>query len=403
MTRRPHAEDKSRSDTSWNQPLAQMAISEPQPFGRYSLVGKLGHGRLSELLLGVAPPGESPSLVTVKRLHKYVTADQELVEFFRSEMAAASRVRHPSLTAVLNYGVQDDFAYVVKEYLDGVGLDRLMRRCQSRGVKLGTALSANVALQILEGLVCAHEARDAQGALLGLVHRDLRPRHVFITAAGEAKILDFGLARIAARRISSSLSQLRGPLQYTAPEHVRGDEIDQRADVWAVGVMLWEALAGRGLFPDAGSAVEQLQQVLDAPIPGLNDAATTVPTELARVAAMALRREIGARYQTARAMADELRAAVADLPDATDHAALAAFVSRLFGDDLEAQRGLVSRVVGAVRPDAVPSAPRAPSGPKPAGTKSTSRDRLLIAIVAVVVTAILAAAVVLRFWRPWEG
>jgi serine/threonine-protein kinase len=397
--------DSNRSDAHQG-PLAQVSILDPTLFGRYTIVGKLGHSRLAELLLAVPQQVDAPPVMVIKRLHKYLAADPEFVDSFCDEMGAASLPDHPNLAVVLDHGVEDDHCFVAREYLEGVGLDRFLRRCQSRGVRLGPALAANVALQLLEGLHHAHEVRDDRGAPLGLVHRDLRPRHVFVTVDGIVKILDLGLAPIVVRRIQSSLNQLKGPLQYSAPENVLGETVDRRVDVWAVGVMLWEALAGRALFPDAASVADLMRLILDAPIPDLADAAVGVPPEVARVTAGALRRDRDERYETAQAMADELRAAVADLPEARDRAALGAVVGELFNTEIEAERVLVASAVGttaAARPAARSGIMRAASGLAPAVPRRPHRERLLTGLVVALVAALLAAAAVLRVWRPWEG
>lgn len=183
--------------------------------------------------------------IAVKRLHADVATDPEFLAMFRDEMWMAASLTHPNVARVISWGDDDDGPFLALEFIKGVSLSRLLRTVCSTGEEFPERLVAYVAWQVALGLVAAHELRAPNGRRVGLVHRDLTPGNVLLGFEGEVKIIDFGIAK-AEQRITRTISGvLKGDPAYMCPEHIRGDSIDGRADLFALGVVMFELLSQR--------------------------------------------------------------------------------------------------------------------------------------------------------------
>lgn len=398
--------------------MTSLSPLPPNPYGSYTVIGKLGHGRLAQLLLGIRPTKTTvPELVVIKRLHRHLLGEDEFVAAFLDEVRIAVKFHHPNVVRTYDHGEEAGNCYFVMEYLEGQGLDRIIRRCIHRGTELPPELAATIGVQALEGLHYAHELRDGNGALLQVVHRDIRPQNIFVTYDGTVKLLDFGIAKAATKVVQSSLGTIKGKFAYTSPEQVQHRNADRRADIWSMGVVLWEALSSRPLFALGSSTPEQLAAIIQDPIPMLVDVAPSTPKPIAEVIHKALRRDVDQRFQTARAMAEQLRVAVKGLPDASGQERLRDFMTELFSDVMIKNRSAISqclqgkRVSGeydVIPPTSSPPPPRRGSNPTERFTRATmavtkvENERKFYFILAAIVASILLAAVGLRFWAPWE-
>lgn len=324
------------------EPLALPSI------GRYELLLELGRGGMAILYLARAQGmGGFSRLFAIKQILPHLAVDPPFVDMFLNEGRIAARLSHPNLCPVFELGQDRGELFMVMEYLDGVPWDALSA-VAPRDAR-GLALTAGVLAQACEGLHYAHTFRDVDGTAMPIIHRDVSPQNLFVSADGVCRMLDFGVSKIASDRRRTGTGLLKGKLPYIAPEQLHGELADARADVWAVGVMLWEALTGERLF-DRDTDFLIYQAILDAPIPSVNAAGPPgapprYPAAIDRVIARALGRDRDTRYPSARDLGRDLAQVAAEVGGAATREQIADAVAGLCGDQLAARRRAIAAAI----------------------------------------------------------
>jgi serine/threonine-protein kinase len=312
-----------------------------QRLDRYELVAELASGGMATVFLGrILGVGGFQRFVAIKRLHPHLASEQEFVEMFLDEARLAASIHHPNVVSILEVGTSDRGYYLVMEYIEGDTLARLLARATTSRERIPVPIVIRVVLDTLNGLHAAHELRDDSENLLNLVHRDVSPQNILVGINGTARITDFGVARAATRLSSTRSGQLKGKLAYMAPEQARGGVIDRRADVFAVGTVLWEVLADKRLFKGEGEA-DTLNRVLFEPIPRLRDIAPSVPPVLEAVTMKSLERDPEKRQATAQVFAEELEKAARSVHALATVREVAEYVTKVLGQDIAQQREAV--------------------------------------------------------------
>ena len=223
---------------------SQDAASDQQ-LGKYRLVATLGQGGMGTVYLAlVRGPGEFRKLLVVKELRRELTQREGFVAMFMDEARLAARLDHPNVVQTLEVGEEAGRHFLAMEYLDGQPLSTLIQRLKETSA-LPLAVHIQILCEVLAGLHYAHELHDYDGRSLHVVHRDVSPQNVFVTYHGHVKVVDFGVAKVATAGNLTSPGVFKGKFAYAAPEQTMGHPVDARSDVFAVGVMLWEAIAGR--------------------------------------------------------------------------------------------------------------------------------------------------------------
>src|SRR5512132_2021826 len=231
------------------------------------------------------------------------------------------------------------------EYVHGEPLAKLLRAARRKGLRVSPRLAATILIEALRGLHAAHEARDERGMELGIVHRDISPQNILVGADGVSRVLDFGIAKASGRIHSTRDGEIKGKFAYMPPEQLHGEHLDRRADIYAAGVVLWEALTGERLF--LGSAeTPNLQRLLDADVDPPSSRIGDLPASFDAVALKALAREPQDRYPTARAMAEALEAC-GPAATATE---VSAWVEALSGESLARRARLISTLEALAEP-----------------------------------------------------
>jgi eukaryotic-like serine/threonine-protein kinase len=276
----------------------------PRVVGRYLLCDVFAAGGMATLHLGrlMGPEGFSRT-VAIKQLHPQYAHDPKFVAMFLDEARLASRVHHPNVVSPLDVISHPPDLFIVMDYVHGEPLSRLLRR--RAGEPVPPRVAAAIIGQVLLGLHSAHEATGESGEPLELVHRDVSPHNIMVTKDGVAKVVDFGIAKAKARSAQTERGMLKGKLGYMSPEQINLETVDRRADVFAVGVVLWEMLTGQRLF-DGDTPHDVLQKLLEYPIPAPSQLAPNVPADLDHVVLAALARSTAERFDNARAMAQAL-------------------------------------------------------------------------------------------------
>jgi serine/threonine-protein kinase len=278
--------------------------------------------------------------VAIKRLHPHLASEQEFVEMFLDEARLAASIHHPNVVPILEVGTSDRGYYLVMEYIEGDTLARLLARAATSRQRIPIPIVVRIVLDTLAGLHAAHELKDDNDQHLNLVHRDVSPQNILVGINGTARITDFGVARAATRLSSTRSGQLKGKLAYMAPEQARGGQIDRRADLFAVGTVLWEVLADKRLFKGEGEA-DTLNRVLFEPIPKVRDIDPDVDPELETVTMKSLDRDPEKRYPTASVFADELEKAALASSSIASVREVADYVQKVLGQDISQQREAV--------------------------------------------------------------
>jgi serine/threonine-protein kinase len=312
---------------------------------RYELIGELASGGMATVFLGrLGGVGGFQRFVAIKRLHPHLASEEEFIEMFLDEARLAAGIHHPHVVPILEVGESDSGYYLVMEYVEGDTLARLMARALARAQPIPRPVLIRIVLDSLAGLHAAHELIDGDGNPVHLVHRDVSPQNILVGVDGCSRITDFGVAHAAARLQNTRADRLKGKLAYMSPEQARAGEVDRRADVFAMGIILWEVLAAKRLFKSESEAVT-LQRVTVEPIPRLASVVPGVHPALDQVCACALDRDRDRRYRSAADFAEALERAARDAASAsaTDLGVaspreVAAYVQGALGEDIAAQR-----------------------------------------------------------------
>lgn len=321
--------------------VRRLAPEGERAFGKYTLIAKIGHGGMAEVYLAARRgPAGFAKLCVLKRLHAHLEEERSLVAMFLDEARLAARLDHPNVVQTYEVGEVDGVHFLTMELLEGQSLARLLRRLRSQGQALPVPLGLRFFIDVLAGLHYAHTLCDYDGAPLGIVHRDVSPTNVFVTYEGQAKLLDFGIAKAATHLSETRHGQLKGKFAYAAPEQASGEaEVDPRADLWSLGVTMWEAFAGRPLF-EGESEMVTLHRALHAPIPPLASVAE-VPAALGAIVDRALRRPTSERYGSAQEMKEALEHFAEEAAMSASREELGRFVARLFEPERLQQRAVL--------------------------------------------------------------
>jgi serine/threonine-protein kinase len=258
-----------------------------------------------------------------------LTDNADAVAMFLDEARLAAGIHHPNVAGVLDLGQDAGRHFVAMELVEGASLDKLLE-----AQKPSAPVVIRVVLDALEGLEAAHSAKGPDGARLAIVHRDISPQNVLVGIDGRARITDFGIARAASRLRETQGIELKGKLPYMAPEQLRAKPFDHRADLFAMGVVLWEGLTQERLFDSVDrSAIESVADTLPAEL------ATGAGDAIDRVCARAIRIEPENRLASAADFAAELRRAAESSTGIATHAEVGAYVDALVGEAVRARRG----------------------------------------------------------------
>ena len=269
--------------------------------GRYEVVGELGQGAM-----GVVYKAKDPlidRIVAIKTINLNM-AQEEKEEYearFYQEAKAAGRLNHPNIVTIYDVGESGDVAYIAMEFLEG----RELRDVLNDGARLPVDQVLDIVVQVALGLAYAHEH--------GIVHRDVKPSNIMVIRDGHAKITDFGIARMASSSVRTQTGMVLGSPKYMSPEQVMGKQIDQRSDIFSLGVMLYEMLTGKVPF-DGENINAIMYQILNAVPQPLGNVDPALPGMLNFIIAKALAKDPDDRYQNARDFAVDMRACRETLP-----------------------------------------------------------------------------------------
>src|SRR6188508_1788051 len=271
--------------------------------GRYQIIGRLATGGMAEVYLALS--GDLPgfrTLVVVKRILPHLASNAQFIRMFLDEARLAALLDHPNIVRIIEVGHDGEDYFLVMELVQGKPMSAVLRKAAREHRPPSPALTSYLISQAASGLSYAHTLTDGEGRPLGVVHRDVSPQNVLISFEGAVKMIDFGVARAFGRVAHTSPGGLKGKIDYMSPEQASAEEVDHRADVFALGVVLWEALTGRRLFRRE-TELATMRAIVDDPIPHPSEIVPTLPIELDTIVMRALRKRKDARFASAQEMA----------------------------------------------------------------------------------------------------
>jgi serine/threonine protein kinase len=323
MSQQANAADRSSSD----------AVERWPTIPGYEIVGEIAAGGMATVYLGRRITSSDPDpLVAIKYCHPHLRRDPTFVSMFLDETRLASLIRHPNVIATLDVGNAESL-YFVMQYVEGVSLADWLTRLAATGARLAVPLLIRVILDTLAGLAAAHALTDDAGNLLKLVHRDISPQNILVGLDGVARIGDFGIAKAESRATRTRTGQVKGKTGYMSPEQILLEPLDRRSDLYAVGVVLWEALTGKRLF-DSDSDAATINLVLGARIPAPSTIAEA-ERALDDLVLRALSFSPSDRFATADDFAQALGAAGIQI---AEHRRVGEDIAQLFAVDLQRRR-----------------------------------------------------------------
>jgi serine/threonine-protein kinase len=386
-------------------------------FGKYRLLERVASGGMAEVWRAEAPGAEGfVKEVALKLIRGDHHARGGFERMFIQEARLASRLTHANIVQVFDFDQVDGRYYIAMEFVRGHTLRDVVDRCHELGLRLGLARSVHVCAEVARALAYAHRFEEGgrpaglaprvapgkEGGSTGaaLVHRDVSPQNVLLSFEGEVKLTDFGIARALGAAEETAPGTIKGKLAYMAPEQARGESVDGRADVFAMGVLLWELCTGRRLFARDSDAATLAAVIAPQPISPPSAWNEAVPPELDALTLAALEHDVARRTATAEELAAALASIRLRLANGHEDLDLRALMRRLWPDG--ATPGELSAPDGtAVR--AVPSPTAAP--PEELSTRTEARPppraraRLWLGTAIAVLLAVAGGAAGWKAWR----
>jgi serine/threonine-protein kinase len=319
-----------------------------QVLGRYELLLPIAKGGMASVWAArLRGTRGFQKMVAIKTMLPALVDDLHFERMFLDEASLASQVRHPHVIEILDLGEVDQILYLVMEWVDGEPLNIIMKYAATRG-GIPLAIAASITAQACRGLHAAHELRDENGTLVGLVHRDVSPQNVLLTYEGVVKIVDFGVAKATSRAShETEAGQLKGKIAYMSPEQLRGERIDRRTDVFAMGILLYMMTTGTHPFrgDDQGTTIRRISDDLPVTLPSA--IVPGYPAGLEAVVMQALAKDAAKRYPTANDMLIGLtRALPPSMRPSTDEE-VAEFLRALLPDRLEKRKNAIKAALEA--------------------------------------------------------
>jgi eukaryotic-like serine/threonine-protein kinase len=368
-----------------------------QRLGRYELLARIGEGGMAEVYLArMLGPMNFQKIVVVKKIHHELVAQGEFLSMLLDEARLSALIKHPRVVDIYELGRAGDTYFIAMEHLEGQPLSMVMSAAL-KGHPLDPCSIARIISDAAEGLHAAHELQTMAGEAVELVHRDVSPGNIIVLYDGTAKIVDFGVAKARGRLTQSGVRELKGKLGYMSPEQLTVNPIDRRSDVFSLGVVMWEALALKRLFP--GESSEALEERMRTEVPPPSNYQPHVPPQLDDICLRALQIDPEQRFQTAGQMAQAIYDALREVGTHRELEITSQHMRRVFAKLYTERRQLLrSR---ALRPDEIivdpvdelaAGTPAAKSSPK-TEVSSPRRRWLWPALATIVLVGGAAVAV----------
>lgn len=339
-----------------------------QTLGKYTLIKKLATGGMAEVFLARidGPMGFAKKCV-VKRILPHFNDDPRFIEMFLGEARLAAELNHPNLVQIFDFGEANGQYYLAMEYIDGPNLRVLNQAARRHSGPMSLALAARLIALAAEGLHHAHELRNEQGEFLNLVHRDISPDNVLVSRNGAVKVVDFGIAKASSQPHLTKSGMIKGKMAYMPPEQLAREVLDRRADLFALGIVLYELVTG-GMPFDATSEVSIIQAIMSqVPLERPTTYRADCPPAMEAIVLKCLEKDRDRRYASCRELQADLETFIASTGTPVGTRDVAELVETVFANENDVTQATAIPLSGleATTPSGVsqerPSPPRAPS------------------------------------------
>lgn len=273
--------------------------------GRYKIEALLGQGGMSAVYKAHDPNLLRP--VAVKLIHSHLSSNDDFVWRFKKEAAAVAAFHHPNIVQVFDFNTDGDTHYMVLEYIAGQSVQETLKELRKKNARMSIAQAVQVVIKICDALAYAHRH--------GTIHRDIKPANIMLDPQGRAVLMDFGIVKIVGSTTHTAAGAVVGTARYMSPEVIRGEPLDERSDLYSLGVTLFEMVSGAPPF-DARAAIALLERHIREPVPDIRDFRPDAPAGLSMIIYKAMEKEREARYRSAAEMAADLRELLAGLESA---------------------------------------------------------------------------------------
>ncbi|MBW2701303.1 MAG: serine/threonine protein kinase [Deltaproteobacteria bacterium] len=319
-------------------------VEKPLTLGRYKLLAKLATGGMAEVYLARQTGIEGVErLVVIKRILPHLAEQKRFLDMFLDEARITVKLNHPNIVQTFDLGQEQGEYYIAMEYLEGESLAFLAKESTRKESWPSPELAASMITGICDGLHYAHELCDESGKPLQIIHRDVSPQNIIVLFNGGVKLVDFGVAKAVSKVHQTVVGTMKGKLAYMSPEQCLAKGLDPRADVFSMGVVLWEMLARRRLFRRASEGAT-IHALINEPLPPIRGKRPEVHPELERIASKALEKKPDDRYPSCQAMAADLREYLRNSRAAVGPAEIAAFMHELFADRVRTKKELLEKL-----------------------------------------------------------
>ena len=299
---------------------------------RYHVIEKIDMGGMAEIYRGRATSLEGiEKEVAIKRVLPQLTRNEKFIAMFLDEARLSMHLNHANIVQVFDVGRADQTYFIVMEFVNGFNLRKIFQQANERNVSVPIEIAVYIAMKVCDGLGYAHEKKDSDGRPLHIVHRDVSPPNALVSRSGEVKLTDFGLAKAVSQMEETDPGIVKGKFSYLAPETAGGKDVDHRADIFAVGIILFELLTNRRLFLGATDA-ETVELVEAAEIPSISKLNPDVPRELQLILEEALARSPKNRFPSAKVFSQRLASWLASENLTVTPHDVAEYLERLFSD-----------------------------------------------------------------------
>jgi eukaryotic-like serine/threonine-protein kinase len=363
----------------------------------YSVVHPIAAGGMGRVDLVARREGRFFRLFAQKRLRADLVDDADVRRMFLDEARIAGLVRHPNVVSVVDVGEDTAGPFLVMDFVEGVPLSLLMERAAASGERLPLEVCFRIAIQVADGLHAVHELRGPDREFLHLVHRDISPQNILLGFDGIARVTDFGIARALGRASKTATGVLKGKLGYMAPEQLRFEEPDRRADLFAFGVVLFEMLSGDRLYKSVHD-MDGPRRILNEPPPDLADHRDDAEPEHVELLFELLAKDRAHRPSDARAVARRIEGMLASVLANRECTDTAAYLERLFSAERETMQRQIAAIDASLHSVAGQvdgsAATAVPAAGRSRGARLARRAALVVAVAVAVVSGARAA------WRP---
>lgn len=357
-------------------------LKQGSKLGNYELLLRVGRGGMATVWVARerAQSSKDDRLVAVKVMLTELADENEFIKMFLDEVRLVRSIRHPNVVDVYDVGEHEGMMWMAMEWVEGESLHTVIAEAGKRRA-IPPELAVRIISDAAAGLHAAHELREVDGSLRGVVHRDISPHNILIGTNGAVKLVDFGVAK-AVGRISEATraGQLKGKFGYMSPEQALGKGVDRRSDIFSLGIVLFELTTSRRLFRGEHD-LETLRLVISGAIPKPTMIDAKYPPELERIVLKALERNVSARYQTAAEFGHDLQAYLKAERLIVPQSGVAAILKRVVGERIEQRRKAVRGSLKVLSSGAVPTAQLLPNDP---AFTPTGKDRITVSGVSSV-------------------